>query len=141
MLILFELALQIFMFQRIAILPFHKLFHSLCSNILVYFYKHHNFLKRIIVLFVPKLHRILLNSGKSVESLKPKQKWKMKEFKKKENGHFHDFCSSTLPNQGEGILPTFAMRRTQTDGSTDKIYKLTLELRGRNQILVPLFPI
>jgi len=61
MLILFELALQISIFQRIAILPFHKLFHSLCSKTLVYSYKHHNFLKQIIVLFVTKLHRILLN--------------------------------------------------------------------------------
>ena len=97
MLILFELALQISIFQKIAILPFHKLFHSLCSNILVYIYKHHNFLKQIIVLFVTKLHRILQISGKSVETLRPKQKRKMKEFKKKENGHLHDFCSSTLP--------------------------------------------
>ena len=64
-------------------MPFHLLFHNLCSDILVYFYIHHDFLKQIIVLFIAKLHRILLNSGKSVETLGPKQKRKIKEFKKK----------------------------------------------------------
>ena len=58
----------------IAILPVSLLFHNLCSDILVYFYIHHDFLKQIIVLFVTKLHRILLNSGRSVETLRPKQK-------------------------------------------------------------------
>ena len=33
-----------------------------------------------IVPFVTRLHRILLNSGKSEETLRPKQKRKMKEF-------------------------------------------------------------
>ena len=50
---------------------------------LVHFYKHHDFLIPMIVLFITKLHRILLNSGKSVGTLRPKQKRKMKEFKKK----------------------------------------------------------
>ena len=67
-----------------------------------------------------KLYRILLNSGKSVETLRQKQKRMMKEFWKKENGHLHDFCSSTLPKQGEGILPTFAMRSTQTQCSISR---------------------
>ena len=70
--------------------------------------------------FVTKLHRILLNSRKSVRTLRPKQKWKKKEFWKKKNGHLHDFCSSILPKQGEGILPTFAMWSTQTNQPSNK---------------------
>ena len=80
MLIFFESALQISIFQKIANRPFHELSHSLYSDILVYFYKDHDFIKQTIVLFVTKLHRILLNSGKSVETLGPKQKQKIKEF-------------------------------------------------------------
>ena len=75
----------------------YKLFHSLWFDISIHSYKHHDFLKQIIVLFVTKLHRILLNSGKSVETLGPKQKRKMKEFWKKENGHLYDFYFSILP--------------------------------------------
>ena len=50
------------------------------TGILVYFYKDHDFLKQIIVLLVTKLHGILLISGISVGTLRPKQKRKMKEF-------------------------------------------------------------
>ena len=48
------------------------MFHSLCSDISVYFYKDHDFPKQIIVSFVKRLHRILLNSGKFVRTLKLK---------------------------------------------------------------------
>ena len=49
--------MTIFLFStlhRIAVLPFHLLFHNLCSDILVYFYKHHDFLKEITGFFFNK---------------------------------------------------------------------------------------
>ena len=91
MLKLFELTFTNSTLHRIVILPFHKLFHSLCSYILVNFYKH-DFFKQIIVLFVTKLHRILLISEISVGTLWLKQQRKIKEFKKKESGYLHDFA-------------------------------------------------
>ena len=36
------------------------------------------------------------------------------EFKKKGNAHLHDFCSSILRKQDEGILPIFPMQSIQT---------------------------
>ena len=75
---------------KIVILLFCKLFQSSCFHIF-FILINIMILKQIIVLLLTKLHRILLNSGKSVETLRPKQKRKMKEFWKKENGHLRDF--------------------------------------------------
>ena len=89
--------LQISALWEVVNLPFHRLFRYLCSDILIYFYGNHDFLELTTVPFVTRQHRILLNSGKSGKTLGPKQKRKMMEIWKKENGHLHDFFSSTLP--------------------------------------------
>ena len=79
------------LFIELLICFLSKLFHSLCSDVLVSSYKKHNFLKQIIVLLVTKLHGILLISGISVGTLRPKQKRKTKEFWKKENALWSRF--------------------------------------------------